>query len=64
VPKGEKSSRVISFACVTGVPVPGSWTVYWKVALFPSANVNVAVPTFVATTLAGSNASNRAPDVC
>jgi len=45
VPGAVKISRVIAFACVTGLAIPATCTVHVNVALLPSANVNVAVPT-------------------
>src|SRR6185437_2834273 len=59
VPGTTNTWRVIAFACA----IP--FTVYANVALLPSLNENVAVPTGVRTTLAGSNgtASNAGPVV-
>src|SRR5512135_235828 len=59
VPGDTNTSRVIAFACDT------PFTVYANVPFAPSLNVNVAVPTAVRVTCAGSNgtALNAGPVV-
>src|SRR5437660_12624180 len=48
VPGAAKISRVIDFIPAVAAGIPPSCTEYANVALLPSANVNVALPTAVA----------------